>query len=40
MEFIAVLADNVRSQAYIQTLVKQDIFPSKVIILKKSNNLI
>ena len=38
MEFIAILADNVRSQAYIQTLVKQDIFPSKVIILKNNRN--
>ena len=38
MEFIAVLADNVRSQAYIQTLVKQNIFPSKVIILRNHSN--
>ena len=38
MEFIAILAENIRSQAYIQTLVKEKIFPSNVIILKNSPN--
>lgn len=38
MKFIAVLADNVRSQAYLQTLVKQKILPHKVIILKSHAN--
>ena len=38
MDFIAVLADNVRSQAYIQTLVKEKMLPSKVIILNNCAN--
>ena len=37
MEFISILAHTSRSQAYLQTLVKNKIFPKKVIILDDHN---
>ena len=37
MEFISILAHTSRSQAYLQTLVKNKTFPKKVIILDDHN---
>ena len=37
MEFISILANTSRSQAYLQTLLKNKIFPKKVIILDDQN---
>ena len=37
MNFIAVLANTARSQAYLQTLIKKNLKPSKVFILDDNN---
>ena len=37
MNFIAVLANTARSQAYLQTLIKENLKPSKVFILDDNN---
>ena len=34
MDFIAVLANNIRSKAYLQTLIKEKLFPKKVYVLE------
>ena len=37
MEFIAILANTARSQAYLQTLIKENLKPAKVFILDDNN---
>ena len=37
MKFIALLANTARSQAYLQTLVKENLKPTKVFILDDNN---
>ena len=38
MKFSLILANTARSQAYIQTLISQDIIPKEVFILNDKNN--
>ena len=37
MEFVAILANTARSQAYLQTLIKENLKPTKVFILDDNN---
>ena len=34
MDFIAILANNIRSKAYLQTLIKEKLFPKRVYVLE------